>query len=144
MIHTTEKFLFADKEGKEVEISSVPYSFVIEDILIKRFGKKALDEFAATHRLNYNITLKDAEEDLPQLLSVGSVNINWSTQQGKYFDEMCRVYYFFLQYKSNAQLRVLQSQSEILRLSLETMKTIFSSMPENILASMKAENTEDS
>jgi hypothetical protein len=139
MSHYTETFAFINKAGKEVELESVPYSIEIEDdVLVKRFGREALDSFAKTHTLNYKITLEHIKEDFPKLLSPGSAvkNIDWRKQAGKYYDEMKRVYYFFLEYDSNAQLRQLESLKTTTLSSIEALKKILTSTPESILAQM--------
>lgn len=137
MNHDIERFCFADKSQKEVVVSSKPYSFEIEEVLVKRFGRDVLDRYAKTHNLKFDITLKEVEEDFPQLLDGNLKRIDWKKQSGKHFDEMMRVYYFFLEYKLNAQLRALTSQEEILRSSLETMKQVLNLMPESFLDELK-------
>ena len=65
-MHNNEKFKFLDKDGNEKEFESVPYSFDLEEnVLVSRFGKDTLEEFARTHVLNFKITADNIKEDFP-------------------------------------------------------------------------------
>jgi len=127
MEYVAEKFRFIDMEGKVKEFESVPYSFDMEEnIIIKRFGKETIEEFAKTHLLNYKIHLADIKEDFPKLLQGDLSNIDLGKQSGQYFDEIKRVYHFYLEYDSNIQLRLSGKLTETIISNLNEMKSVLS------------------
>jgi len=131
MAHKTEKFKFLDIDGKEVEFESAPYCFDLEEnVLIKRFGKELIEEFAKTHILNFKIRYDHIKEDFSKLL-IGDFNrVDLGKQSGDYYEELRRVYYFFLEYDSNAQLRQSELLSETIASNLKTLKTTLAGMQE--------------
>ena len=145
-MHNTTKFKFLDNDGKEVEFESVPYSFDLEEkVLEARFGKDTLEEFAKTHVLNFKIRFEHVEEDMPKLLVGNLSNINFKTQpdfgEKNYYEEIRKVYYFFLEYDSNAQLRLSEQLKETLASSIKTLKVTLDGMPEIISTAVKDKNT---
>ena len=130
MDHYTEKFKFIDIHGAEREVESVPYSFKIEKILVERFGQESIDEFLKTHVFNHRLKINEVQEDMTRLLELGDFEIDFTLQEGKYFDELKRAYFFFIEYDSNASLRQSQQLKETLASSIATLKTTLSSMPE--------------
>lgn len=138
MNHKTEKFSFVDIEGKPVEINSREYTFNTEDVLIKTFGKEAIDNYNKTGKLDAEFTLENVKEDFPQLLQMDDVRIDWK-EQG--YDGMLRVYLFFLRYKKLALLRQYASDSETIVSLLDQMKSHLNSVRENISQSKKKETT---
>ena len=131
MIHKTEKFKFIDIDGKEVIFESVPYSFDLEEnVLIHRFGKEKIEEYANKHILNFKIRLDHIKEDFPKLLVGDCSRIDFGKQSGDYYDELRRVYYFFLEYDSNAQLRQSELLSETIASNLKTLKMTLAGMQE--------------
>ena len=145
MIHKTEKFKLLDIDGKIVEFESMPYSFDLEEnVLIARFGKEKIEEFANTHMLTFKIRLEHIKEDFPKLLQGDLSRIDFGKQTGEYYDELRRVYCFFLEYDSNVQLRQSEQLKEMLASNIETLKTILASTPENISGLMKGKSTTNS
>jgi hypothetical protein len=141
MTHATEKFKFVDVDGNVVEFESTPYSFDLEEkVLVNRFGKEKIEEFANTHALNFKIKLDHIKEDFPKLLQGDLSRIDFSKQSGEYYDELRRVYCFFLEYDSNAQLRLSEALKKTLASNIETLKTIMNSMPESILEAASGKN----
>jgi hypothetical protein len=140
-MHNSEKFKFLDKDGNEKEFESVPYSFDLEDnVLVNRFGKDTLEEFVRTHILNFKITADHIKEDFPRLL-VGDLSIiNFRKQEGQYYDEMRKVYYFFLEFDSNAQLRLSKQLAETIASNLETLKTTLDGISKTISIPVSGKN----
>lgn len=107
--------------------------------LVNRFGEEALEKFNKTGVLDKDIKLSDIEEDFPKLLKgKGIRSIVWKEQ---IYDTLLEVYVFFIKYKRNALLRNIESEKEMLASNLETLQTIISSLPENILQKLNLENT---
>ena len=92
------------------------------------------------HVLEFAIKLEHIKNDFPKLLKGDLSGINWKEQSGKYYDELRRVYSFFLDYDSNVQLRQSVQLKETLALSIKEMQTILTSMPENISEIVKGKN----
>ncbi|NWF87914.1 MAG: hypothetical protein HXY50_00465 [Ignavibacteriaceae bacterium] len=130
MNHDIQTFKFV-KDKKVLVINARPYTFEIEDVLIKRFGLNTIKKFAQTGNLVFDVTLGEVKEDLPKLLDMkGAADIDWKKQN---FDEIARVYYFFLEYKRNVNLRALKLEAETLRSQIQELATLMSSAQENIL-----------
>jgi len=145
MDHKIKTFTFVTKNKKQVTLTSRKYTFEIEDVLVKRFGKDKLDKIFADQSIDFNFSLKDVEEDFPKLLQFetglvtskvsskrgsnlgGFASINFKEQD---FDELLKVYAFFLLYKKNATLRELEFNNETLALAIEQARTVLASMPE--------------
>lgn len=139
MNHKTEIFKFKDSKSKVVELKTVDYTFEVYEILVNRFGEEALEKFNKTGVLDKDIKLSDIEEDFPKLLKgKGIRSIVWKEQ---IYDTLLEVYVFFIKYKRNALLRNIESEKEMLASNLETLQTIISSLPENILQKLNLENT---
>lgn len=134
MNHETKQFIFCDSDGKEIKVTSKKYSFKLQGILEKRFGKDALEKYNKTGILDADITLENAIQDMPKLL-VGKIDkIDFAEE----YDEIISVYTFFLRYKKNAFLRQLQSDREMLASNLEILTTTLNSMPKDILKTLKS------
>lgn len=140
MQHSIEQFDFIDRNGKNVVIKSRAYNFEIEDHLRERFGDDIFNNKDFSGELA-SITLKNIEEDFPILLDGDLSSIEWKKQD---FDELLRVYHFFVMYKRNAAWRQLESSKETLLLSIEMMEKILNSLPKNLLAVMNSGNIQDS
>lgn len=140
MQHAIEQFDFVDRNGKEVIIKAHQFNFEIEDHLRERFGDHVFDDKDFSGELS-TITLKNIEEDFPILLDGDLTNIDWKKQS---FDELLRVYHFFVTYKRNAAWRQLESSKETLLSSIEMMEKILNSIPKNLLAVMNSGNIQDS
>lgn len=138
MEHRTEKFSFVNQSGEKIEVSSRKYSFNTEEVLIKTFGKEAIDKYNQTGKLDAEFTLDNVREDFPKLLNLGDENINWKEQD---YDELLRVYLFFLRYKKTALLRQYASESETVLSLLEQMKSHLNSVRKNISENKKQETT---
>lgn len=143
MDHKTQKFTFHDKEGKPVNLFTVPFTFKIEQVLIDRFGKEALDEFAKTRVLNKNLNADEVVEDFIKFFDLKNLPVNdidWTDQD---FDTIIGVYHFLLTYKENALLRRLQFEKETLSSKLETMRNLMRQMPDDILKILNSQNLEN-
>ena len=144
MEHKIKTFTFTTKiKGKDAacRVSTRKYTFEIEEVLVKRFGKEKLDKIFADQSIDFNFSLKDVEEDFPKLLQFetsevssrrgknlgGFSSIDFKTQD---FDELLKVYAFFLLYKKNATLRELEFNNETLALAIEQARTVLASMPQ--------------
>lgn len=138
MEHKTTTFTFENTAGKEVEIHSRKYTFDTEDVLVKTFGKEAINKHKTTGKMEAEFTLKDVKEDFPKLLDLGNQKIDWSKQD---YDEILRVYLFFIRYKKNAQMRQYILDSETIASLLGQMKTHLSSIRGHISQSKKEEIT---
>lgn len=138
MDHNTAKFSFVNTEGNLVEVTSKKYSFNTEDVLINTFGQEAIDNYNKTGKLDSEFTLENVKEDFPQLLQMEEARIDWKEQD---YDEMLRVYLFFLRYKKHALLRQYASDSETVLSLLEQMKSHLNSVRKNISESKKQETT---
>lgn len=133
MDHRQKQFTFFDTDGKEIILTSRRFSHNVEQLLEKRFGRDVLTQFAKTHSLDFDVTFDQAKEDLPKLLQgEGIEKVDW----GYDVDPIMEVYLFFIQYKSNAQLRLLESERNSLVSNLEILKKITSSIPEDILKAL--------
>lgn len=139
MNHKTEVFRFKDVRGKFVEIQSRPYTFRLEEVLTKRFGMEKLLQINETGKLNYTVSLSDVKEDFPKLLDLGQAKINWADQE---YDELQRVYYFFLEYKRNANLRHFTRESEILRSNITELRNLLLSASGSIFQELNKKHTE--
>lgn len=125
MVHKQKQFKFKSNDGKEVVLTSKPYTFKTEQVIVDRIGHSKFDKFQETHRMDHNFTLPDIEEDLPRLLN-GEVNsVDWGEQD---YDEMLSVYTFFLSYKENAYLRQLESEQKTIASTLKEVKDLVSSL----------------
>lgn len=129
MEHKIEIFNFKDVTGNDVKVSSKPYNFKLEKILTNRFGLDILKSFSNDGTFDSEVNLSAVTEDFPKLLKLDDLQINWEDQD---FDEIERVYLFFVQYKRNAKLRALKSQEEILRLNMEGLTEMLNSIPKTI------------
>lgn len=138
MEHKTEKFSFVNQSGEKIEVSSLKYTFNTEEVLINTFGKEAIDKYNQTGKLDAEFSLENVKEDFPKLLNLGDENINWKDQD---YDELLRVYLFFLRYKKTALLRQYASDSETVLSLLEQMKSHLNSVRKNISESKKQETT---
>lgn len=139
MDHKTETFRFKDVRGKDVEIQSKPYTFKLEEVLTKRFGVDKMLQINDTGKLNHTVNLSDVVEDFPKLLILGKTKINWADQE---YDELQRVYYFFLEYKRNASLRHFTRESEILRSNIAELKNMLLSTSGSIFQELNKKHTE--
>ncbi len=137
--HKIEIFRFV-KDGNEVEVKSKPYTFAIEEVLVKRFTKEKLHTFNQTGKFDAEIELDAIQEDFPKLLNEVD-GINWQNQD---YDELLRVYLFFIAYKRNALLRRFELEKKTLFSDLETMSKIINSLPDNILQKLNGKNTKSS
>jgi len=139
MKHGTAEFVLVDKAGKEVKVKTRQYNFEIEDIIKKRLGDEKFNEYQATGKLDFNLSLKDVKEDFPQLLEgEGLDKIDWKKQN---YDTLQEIYFFFVRYKKNAFLRRLELDKEMLASNLSTLEKIMSSLPENIFQKLNLINT---
>jgi len=128
MDHKQKTFTFVTKNKKQVTLTSRKYTFEIEEVLVKRFGKEKLDKIFADQNIDFNFSLKDVEEDFPKLLIIpAKTSIDYKTQD---FDELLKVYAFFLLYKKNATLRELEFNNETLALAIQQAQTVLASMPQ--------------
>lgn len=126
MNHGNEVFRFIkDKKTKKViEVESLTFCFELQEVLKKRFGEEKLKEFYLTGNLIVDVDLKEVEEDFPQLLNLEGNKINWKIQD---YNEIARVYYFFLEYKQNVKLRALKSETETLSSKLMELQSLIAS-----------------
>ena len=111
MDHQQRTFQFAVNGGKIVELKSRKYNFKLEHVIINRFGKEVIEEFNKTHKLNFNLQLEHAIEDMPKLLEDIPNDFDWSDPD---YDSILEVYFFFIQYKENAFLRHVELNKQIL------------------------------
>lgn len=136
MDHKTISVKLLTKDGESKELTSNYYNFEIEDILVDRFGADKLKKLHETGKLDFNLTLEDVEEDIPHLLhDYNQHNIDLRKSD---FDEILRIYSFFVLYKRNALLRQMQSERETLASNLEQLEVILNSMPQDVLTKLNS------
>lgn len=141
MKHSTKEFRFIDKEGIEQTFISNPFTFEIDEHLKERFGKDYSEKIFSEKNYQTEVSLKDAEIDLPILINGFDIDkINLAKQK---YDDVLKVYAFFLTYKKNAILRELEFNNETLALAIEQTKTILNLMPEISSQIRKSANTQD-
>lgn len=138
MDHKQRTFQFADNTQKVVELKSKKYNFKIEEVLTNRFGKEILDEFAKSHKLNFNLQLEHVIEDMPKLLKDIPENFNWDEVD---YEDLLSVYFFFITYKENAFLREIEKDKQMLALLTAAMKETLDSAQKTILKSDTLINT---
>lgn len=129
MNHTTEKFSFTDSKGKSIEVSSLPYTLALEEgVLKKRFGAK-WKELLSSGSLELDINIESVAEDFPKLLDLKNAKINWAKQN---YDELARVYLFFLEYRLNVKQRALKSEADALRSQISGLQNLLLTLPSDI------------
>ncbi len=138
MTHKTEKFQFAANGGKVVTLVSKKYCFEIENRFKEMIGEDKFNAFQKDNTIDLEITLEQVEKHFPRLLDFEGEEqkINWEDQD---YDEIMRVISFFLRYRKNAQLRQLESQKEMIALTIEMMKKLMSLSPEDLSSKEKLE-----
>lgn len=138
MTHKTEKFQFAANGGKVVTLVSKKYCFEIENRFKEMIGEDKFNAFQKDNTIDIEITLEQVEKHFPRLLDFEGEEqkINWEDQD---YDEIMRVISFFLRYRKNAQLRQLESQKEMIALTIEMMKKLMSLSPEDLSSKEKLE-----
>jgi len=138
MTHKTEKFQFAANGGKLVTLTSKKYCFEIENRFKEMIGEDKFNAFQKDNTIDIEITLDQVEKHFPRLLDFEGEEqkINWEDQD---YDEIMRVISFFLRYRKNAQLRQLESQKEMIALTIEMMKKLMSLSPEDLSSKEKLE-----
>lgn len=138
MTHKTEKFQFAANGGKVVTLTSKKYCFEIENRFKEMIGEDKFNAFQKDNTIDLEITLEQVEKHFPRLLDFEGEEqkINWEDQD---YDEIMRVISFFLRYRKNAQLRQLESQKEMIALTIEMMKKLMSLSPEDLSSKEKLE-----
>lgn len=139
MTHKTEKFQFAANGGKVVTLVSKKYCFEIENRFKEMIGEDKFNAFQKDNTIDLEITLEQVEKHFPRLLDFEGEEqkINWEDQD---YDEIMRVISFFLRYRKNAQLRQLESQKEMIALTIEMMKKLMSLSPEDLSSKEKLES----
>lgn len=130
MQHAQKQFQFTDKKAKLQKFESRKFTFEVDEYLKKRFGNDYSEKLDSNKSHEISISLKDAEKDLPFLL-VGFKTSQIDLMKQDY-DEILKVYAFFLMYKKNAVLRELEYNNETFAYTIEQAKQILSSMPELI------------
>lgn len=136
MDHKTISVKLLTKDGESKELTSNYYNFEIEDILVDRFGADKLKKIHETGKLDFNLTLEDVEEDIPHLLhDYNKHNIDLRKSD---FDEILRIYSFFVLYKRNALLRQMQSERETLASNMEMMTKVLNSLPKEVLEKLNS------
>lgn len=138
MTHKTEKFQFAANGEKVVTLVSKKYCFEIENRFKEMIGEDKFNAFQKDNTIDLEITLEQVEKHFPRLLDFEGEEqkINWEDQD---YDEIMRVISFFLRYRKNAQLRQLESQKEMIALTIEMMKKLMSLSPEDLSSKEKLE-----
>lgn len=138
MTHKTEKFQFAANGGKVVTLVSKKYCFEIENRFKEMIGEDKFNAFQKDNTIDLEITLEQVEKHFARLLDFEGEEqkINWEDQD---YDEIMRVISFFLRYRKNAQLRQLESQKEMIALTIEMMKKLMSLSPEDLSSKEKLE-----
>lgn len=134
MTHKQEKFQFAGNEGKVIELISNPYTFEMEHYLIEMIGKDKFNEYQKSSSVDLELNLDNICTFFPKLLSCEDKDfkfsdIIWAKQD---YDSILSVVSFFLGYKKNANLRLLNRQKETIALTIEMMKKILSLSPEDL------------
>jgi len=140
MTHKTEKFQFASNEGKVVTLISKKYCFEIENRFKEMIGEDKWKAYQVDNTVDLELTLKQVEDNFLRLLDFEDGKkhkINWEDQD---YDEIMRVISFFLRYRKNAQLRQLESQKEMIALTIEMMKKLMSLSPEDLSSKEKLES----
>lgn len=131
MDHRVKTFVFITGSGGEVKLTSRKYNFQLEEVIKKRFTEELLTQYAEKGELNFNIELDHVREDFPKLLVGDKLeDIDWSEQD---YDEIISVYLFFIQYRKNAVLRLLEQEHQTLASALETLKKTIDLMSQGIL-----------
>jgi len=128
MNHKQKEFSFINKNGKEVKFLTRTFTFEIDEYLRERFGPDYSSKITSEKNYQIEISLEDAKKDFPILLNgFNEKEIDLAKQN---YDDILKVYAFFLMYKNNAILRELEFNNETLALVIEQTKTILSLMPE--------------
>jgi predicted methyltransferase len=139
MNHAVQEFILKDNEGNPVKVKTREYNFEIEEIIINRIGQEKWDEYQKTGILEYNLVLKDVQEDFPKLLEGEGLNkIDWKKQK---YDTLRAIHFFFVRYTKNARRRELELEKEMLLSNLNMLQKIIDSMQPSISEIMNLKST---
>lgn len=125
MDHKTIKVQLKNKAGKTIEFETKPFTFAAEAVIKSRFGDDVFTRIKSGERFEAEVSLADAEHDLPKLLNGDLSDVDYVQSD---YDTVLSVYNFFLVYKRNAWLRQLGSQSETIVSTLEKAEALLKSL----------------
>lgn len=142
MVHTQQKFLFADKAQKQVEFLSKKFCFEVEKIFIEMIGREKYQQYQKDKTVDLEINLDKVKTYFPLLLDAPTEKyiwskIDWAKQD---YDNILSVVTFFLQYKKNATLRQLKSETDTVASVIQVIQKLSNLKLENILNQNSLQN----
>lgn len=99
MEHKREKYIFRNKQNKPISLITRPFTFEVDEYLESRFPNYTSGAGELT------LKLSDVKKDMEFLLEGKTDNIAWEKQE---YEDIMKVYAFFLTFKKNALLRQLE------------------------------------
>jgi len=120
--HKREKYIFRNKQNKPVSFITRPFTFEVDEYLEKRFPNYSSGATELT------LKLTDVKKDMEYLLDGKTSNVAWEKQD---YEDIMKVYAFFLTYKKNALLRQLEYNDSTLAMATNlALKMMTTSIPQ--------------
>jgi len=120
--HKREKYIFRNKQNKPISFITIPFTFEVDEYLEKRFPNYSSGATELT------LKLTDVKKDMEYLLDGKTSNVAWEKQD---YEDIMKVYAFFLTYKKNALLRQLEYNDSTLAMATNlAMKMMTTSIPQ--------------
>lgn len=145
MTHKQQKFNFADNSQKPVIFTTKKWCFELEKIFTEMIGREVYEAYQKENKLDIDITLAKVKTYFPLLLDAPSEKFNWKriNWEKQDFDTILSVVTFFLQYKKNAMLRRINSDTEMVASVLNLVEKLSNLDLKNILIPSSTVNTQD-